>query len=197
MTNEGTRQGQSEPHEGPRYVEDACQPADRFFVSVGRALINGGEFPYSFMRVNPGVCILPVIGDGPDAQTVLIRQYRFPVGAWQVELPAGAIDPGEEPATAAARELSEESGYAARELVDLGPFHPSPGSTDETIYLFLARCDAREGELHLDPAEDIRHRRVPMTELASLIASGEFCHGAGIAAWARATARGLIADARS
>ena len=93
---------------------------------------------------------------------------------------------------AAARELAEESGYTARELVDLGPFHPSPGATDETIYLFLARCDAREGSLHLDPAEDIRHRRVPMAELARLVGSGEFCHGAGIAAWARATARGLI-----
>lgn len=184
--------GQAPGHEAPRYVEDECQPADRFFVSVGRALINGGQFPYSFVRVKPGVCILPVVGEGPGAQTVLIRQYRFPVGAWQTELPAGAIDPGEEPAVAAARELAEESGYTARELVDLGPFHPSPGATDETIYLFLARCDAREGSLHLDPAEDIRHRRVPMAELARLVGSGEFCHGAGIAAWARATARGLI-----
>lgn len=124
--------GQAPGHEAPRYVEDECQPADRFFVSVGRALINGGQFPYSFVRVKPGVCILPVVGEGPGAQTVLIRQYRFPVGAWQTELPAGAIDPGEEPAVAAARELAEESGYTARELVDLGPFHPAPRTRPST-----------------------------------------------------------------
>lgn len=176
----------------PSYVEDSREKADRFAVSVGRARVNGGEFPYSFLKINPGVCVLPVIGAGKKAQTVLIRQYRFPVGSWQTELPAGAIDPGEQPKAAAARELAEETGYTARELVDLGLFHPSPGSTDETIYLFLTRCEPREGSLHLDPAEDIRHRRASVEELERLIADGEFCHGAGIAAWARAKTRGLL-----
>ena len=176
----------------PRYVEDIGQKVDRFSLSVGRALVNGGEHPYSFMRIRPGVCVLPLVGTGTGAQTILIRQYRFPVGAWQTELSAGAIDDGEQPAQAAARELTEETGYAASELVSLGSFHPSPGSTDETVHLFLAHCEAREGQAHLDPAEDIRHRRVPVAELGDLIASGEFSHGAGIAAWARAKARGML-----
>ena len=179
--------------EAPRYVERERRQVSRFEVSLGRALVNGGEFPYSFVRIRPGVCVLPVVGEGTDARVVLIRQYRFAVGAWQVELPAGAIDPGEEPARAAVRELEEETGHTARELTDLGPFHPSPGSTDETIYLYLARCDAREGSTHLDPAEDIRHRLVPLAKLEELVGTGEFSHGAGLAAWARATARGLLA----
>lgn len=178
--------------EEPTYEEQACERIDRFSVSAGRAHINGGAFPYSFLRINPGVCVLPLVAGPMGTEAVLIRQYRFPVAAWQTELPAGAIDPGEQPTAAAARELAEETGFHARELVDLGPFHPSPGSTDETIYLFLATCDAHEGALDLDPAEDIRHRRVSLPELRGLIASGEFSHGAGLAAWARAEARGLL-----
>ena len=175
----GVRMATTTQHDAPRYIEDAHEPVDRFAVSVGRALVNGGEFPYSFLRIKPGVCVLPVIEAGGGLETVLIRQYRFAVGSWQTELPAGAIDPGEEPPAAAARELAEETGYQARELVDLGPHHPSPGATDETIHLYLARCEAHEGATNLDPSEDIRHARVPLAELARLIANGEFSHGAG------------------
>lgn len=176
----------------PRYVEDAHEKADRFAVSVGRALVNGGEHPYSFVCIGSGVCVLPVVGEGAGAQAVLIRQYRFPVGSWQVELPAGGIDPGEDPASAAARELTEETGYHAQSLVDLGAIHPSPGSTNETIYLFLARCSAFPGSTHFDPAEDIQHRLVPLAQVEELVANGEFAMGAGLAAWARAKARGLV-----
>lgn len=174
------------------YTEQQSLDADRFQVSVGRLRINGGEFPYSFLRIRPGVCILPVIGEGPDARTVLISQFRPATGSVQVELPAGAIDPGEQPVQTAKRELAEETGYTARELVDLGPFHPSPGATAETIYLFLARCDAHAGETHQDPSESIRGREATLAEFATLVASGEFRHGAGLAAYARAVARGLI-----
>lgn len=174
------------------YVERQCLDADRFQVSVGSLHVNGGEFPYSFLRIRPGVCILPVIGEGAHARTVLIRQFRPATGSMQVELPAGAIDPDEQLSRTAARELAEETGYTARELVGLGPFHPSPGATAETIHLFLARCDAHAGSAHPDPSESIRRREVPLGELAALIASGEFRHGAGLAAYARAVTRGLI-----
>lgn len=174
------------------YTEQQSLDADRFQVSVGCLRINGGEFPYSFLRIRPGVCILPVIGEGADVRTVLISQFRPATGSVQVELPAGAIDPGEQPVQTAKRELAEETGYTARELVDLGPFHPSPGATAETIHLFLAHCDAHAGETHQDPSESIRGREATLAELATLIASGEFRHGAGLAAYARAVARGLI-----
>ena len=175
------------------YIEERRMGADRFQVSAGRLHVNGGDFPYSFLCIRPGVCILSVIGEGPDARTVLIRQFRPATGSVQVELPAGAIDPGEQPAQTAARELAEETGYTARELIDLGPFHPSPGATAETIHLFLARCDTRAGAAHPDPSESIRRREATLTEFASLIASGEFRHGAGLAAYARAVTRRLIA----
>ena len=145
------------------YIEERRMGADRFQVSAGRLHVNGGDFPYSFLCIRPGVCILSVIGEGPDARTVLIRQFRPATGSVQVELPAGAIDPGEQPATA------------------------------ETIHLFLARCDTRAGAAHPDPSESIRRREATLTEFASLIASGEFRHGAGLAAYARAVTRGLIA----
>ena len=91
------------------YTEQQSLDADRFQVSVGCLRINGGEFPYSFLRIRPGVCILPVIGEGPDARTVLISQFRPATGSVQVELPAGAIDPGEQPVQTAKRELAEET----------------------------------------------------------------------------------------
>ncbi len=175
------------------YIEERRMDADRFQVSAGRLHVNGGDYPYSFLRIRPGVCILPVIGEDPDARTVLIRQFRPATSSVQVELPAGAIDPGEQPAQTAARELAEETGYTARELIDLGTFHPSPGATVETIHLFLARCDAHAGVAHPDPSESIHGREATLAELASLIASGEFKHGAGLAAYARAVTRGLIA----
>lgn len=175
-----------------RYEERQRIGTDRFEVSVGRLHVNEADFPYSFIRIRPGVCILPLIGDEGEPQTVLIRQFRPATGSMQVELPAGAIDEGEQPRDTAARELAEETGYVASELVDLGAFHPSPGATAETIHLFLARCGGQTSDAHPDASEDIRQRVVPLSHLESLIASGEFRHGAGLAAWARAQARGLL-----
>lgn len=183
------------PEQTARYEEQERLHADRFEVSAGTLHVNGGSFPYSFICIRSGVCILPLIDGANGPQTVLIRQFRPATGSMQVELPAGAIDEGEQPAQAAARELTEETGYMASELVDLGPFHPSPGATAETIHLFLARCGERAGEAAPDASEDIRHKVVPLAYLGGLIASGEFCHGAGLAAWARAQARGLLASA--
>lgn len=177
-----------------RYEERRRLEADRFEVSVGRLHVNDADFPYSFIRIRPGVCVLPLIEGEGEPQTVLIRQFRPATGSMQVELPAGAIDEGEQPRDTAARELAEETGYVASELVDLGPFHPSPGATAETIHLFLARCGGQTSDARPDASEDIRQRVVPLSHLEGLIASGEFRHGAGLAAWARAQARGLLSD---
>ncbi len=84
----------------------------------------------------PAVVIAPYLEDSDEF--VFIEQYRDALGKALVELPAGMISPGEDPAAAARRELWEETGYEAGALRYLGPFYTSPGFTDEVLHLFLA-----------------------------------------------------------
>jgi len=70
---------------------------------------------------------------------LLVRQYRHAAGAWMLELPAGRLEPDEEPLPAARRELEEETGYAARSWEVLSTFYPAPGFCSEFMTVFLAR----------------------------------------------------------
>lgn len=152
----------------------------RFTVISDRVKINGKEFPYDYLEIKEGVCVLPI----HENNIVTIKQYRYPVRSWQRELPGGFIDPGETPERAAERELLEETGYLVKELVPLGTFHPSFGSTNEKIYLFQAIC-SEQCERQLDESEVINIEEIPCEQFKELVFSGEFMHGAGIAAWAR------------
>ena len=102
------------------------------------------------------VVIVPVT---VEEEVVFVEQYRVPVGNRVIELPAGLVgdegDPDERLATAAARELWEETGYRAGRLVCLGQCPSSAGMTDETLTLFLAEDCRREGPGGGDASEDI------------------------------------------
>lgn len=85
------------------------------------------------------VIILPVLDSG---HILLVEQYRIPVGGYVLEFPAGLVgdvDDGEALETAAARELEEETGYRAHELVPLASGPSSPGLADEIVHVYLAR----------------------------------------------------------
>ena len=101
---------------------------------------------------HPGaVVILPLLDDG---RVCLIRNYRVSVGKTLVELPAGTLEPGEDPAECAARELTEETGFRSGTLDLLTVFYPSPGILDEKMHLYVAtRLEA--GPTALEPGEDI------------------------------------------
>ena len=90
---------------------------------------------------HPGAAaILPFLDDptDPDPRVILIRQYRHAAAGFVWEVPAGRRDPGETPEACAARELREETGFAAQRLIPLTSIYPTPGFTDERIHLFLA-----------------------------------------------------------
>jgi len=118
---------------------------------------------------HPGAAVvLPVLEDG---RVVLIRNYRIAVEQTLVELPAGTLDPGEEPVETARRELAEETGYRARRMELLAELYSSPGILDERMHLFLATGLA-PGEPDLQGGEQIEPLVVPWREAMEMVRSG-------------------------
>jgi len=118
---------------------------------------------------HPGsVVLLPLLEDG---RVVLIRNYRVAVEQWLVELPAGTLDPGEDPSLAAHRELAEETGYRAGSLELLCRFYPSPGILDEQMHLFLA-TGLEAGPASLEGGEQIEPCLVAWQEALEMARDG-------------------------
>jgi ADP-ribose pyrophosphatase len=118
---------------------------------------------------HPGsVVILPVLDDG---RVCLIRNQRVAVGRLLIELPAGTLEPGEDPADCAARELIEETGFRAGQIRKLLEFFVSPGILNERMHLFLA-TELVAGAPQLEAGEDIQNLVVPWAEAMRMIDDG-------------------------
>jgi ADP-ribose pyrophosphatase len=137
---------------------------------------------YQIVRHPGGVGVLPLHDDGT---VTLIRQLRPAVGGPLLEIPAGRLHPGEDPAGCGRRELSEETGLFPRELVPLGRIYTSPGVFDEVIHLFLA-TGLSQGEAKPEQYEEIETVRLPIGEALRRAASGEIMDGKTITALLRA-----------
>lgn len=98
-------------------------------------LPNGSLGHRDIVRHPGAVAVIALTDDG---KIVLVHQYRTPLEQVTVEIPAGKMEPGEDPATAAARELMEETGYLAERMAYLGPITPAPGYSDELLHLYMA-----------------------------------------------------------
>lgn len=101
-----------------------------------------------------------------------VTQYRYVFGKTLLELPAGKLDPGEEPEVGALRELKEETGAVPGKFELLGRIIPAPGCYGETLHLFLAR-DLRMEDQHLDPDEFLNVERIPFDEMVRRCIDGE------------------------
>mgnify|MGYP001058186143 CR=1 FL=1 len=124
-------------------------------------------------------CVAVVVLD--DQNNVLLeRQFRYPVGKSLLEIPAGGIDPGEEPIDCVRRELQEEIGYLPKKIEKLGGFYSIPGYGTEYLHCYLA-TDLMPSRLVAEDTEGIEIVRVPRSEIPQLIASGEICDAKSIA----------------
>ena len=144
---------------------------------VGLRMPDGTVVPRDLFCYAGAVVILPVL---PDGRIVLIRNYRFAVDEHLLELPAGLLAEGEEPARAAARELAEETGYTAGTLTALGSFYTGPGTSNEIMHTFLA-TDLRAGRQDLEEYEEITVEVHTQPEVREMVASGELHDGKTIA----------------
>ena len=141
-------------------------------VSLTRDTIQlpgGGTSAREVVHHGGGAGILALNDKG---EVALVRQYRYALGRVMREIPAGKIEPGEPPLQTARRELEEETGFAAEELIPFGQSIPTCGYCNEVIYLFWAK-GLRATTQNLDSDEYVEVEWLPLDEAVSLVLSGE------------------------
>jgi ADP-ribose pyrophosphatase len=121
---------------------------------------DGSQVKRHFVLHNGAVAILPLL-DGD--RVCLLRNRRPTVGEELWEIPAGTLEPGEEPDVAAVRELAEETGYRAERWRKLREFYPSPGVLSERMYLYVAE-GLSPGEMKLEADEELVPQVVPWND---------------------------------
>jgi len=117
---------------------------------------------------HPGAAAVMALLDG---KLLVVEQFRKPLEKFQIEIPAGKLDPGEDPAVAAARELEEETGYRAEELKLVSAFYTSPGFADEKLYLYFAD-KVVPGTLNPDEDEYLEIEAITLEQAEAYIAEG-------------------------
>jgi ADP-ribose pyrophosphatase len=128
--------------------------------------------------VHPGaVVILPLMDDDT---VLMIRNYRYTVGEYLLELPAGTLEPKEDPINCAGRELLEETGHLAGQLKHLGSFYASPGILTEKMYTYIA-TKLRKQTADLDEGEQIELQPMKFDDCIEAIRTGEIVDSKTIA----------------
>jgi 8-oxo-dGTP pyrophosphatase MutT (NUDIX family) len=150
---------------------------------------NGAEHTF-FVIESPNW--VNVIALTKDEQVVLIEQFRQGTEETILEIPGGLIDVGEEPIIAAVRELVEETGFAAREILPLGKSRPNPAIQNNWIYHFLALDCERTNDTTFDEHESINTKLVALAEVEQLIANGEITHSLVLAAFYKFMLKNLV-----
>lgn len=137
-------------------------------------LPNGHESTREYIKHVGAACVVPVDDEG---NVIIERQFRYPFNAVLTEIPAGKLDSKQEPhLEAALRELKEETGYTADEMVYLGEFYPTCAYSDEIIHMYLAK-GLKKGNQKLDDDEFLGVEKKPLKELIDDVMQGKIPDG--------------------
>jgi len=139
----------------------------------------GETHPFYRIDSSDWVNIVPVTAAG---DVVMVKQFRHGLADFTFEIPGGMVDPGETPAVAAARELLEETGYRAREIVPLGGANPNPALFGNTLHVFLGRGAECVSAVRNESTEETQVVVVSPAELVELVRDGSVNHALVIAA---------------
>ncbi len=151
-----------ERHPDTRLISSQTLHAGRIFrVMRERVRLPSGLVQDLELVEHPGAVAIAALD--ASGNLLLVRQYRHATGSWLLEIPAGRLEPGEEPFQAARRELEEETGHRAAQWSELGRFFPAPGFCSELMTLFLA-ADLEpvvSGRRPKDVDEELELERLP------------------------------------
>ena len=150
-------------------------------LRASRCLLpNGKEISPFYVNHQPGFSA--VVAVTADHRVILGRQYRHGTRKVLLELPAGGLEEGEDPAVTAGRELEEETGYRAGSLEFLCKIAPNSSSCTGYAYCYLARDVVKTGSQHLDETETLEVVEMDAEEVKSLLRSGGFEQAVHVAA---------------
>ncbi len=162
---------------------------DTPFLRIRRDAVrlpNGTVVPEYFVRESAGFVIVFALTH--DERLLLVRQYRYGNDSIGLELPAGMLEPGEEPESCARRELVEETGYEARELRLLATYAAEAVRSDARAYIFTARGARKVAEPRLDATEHLEVELVTVEAFESMLLDGRVDALSTVAAGYRALA---------
>ncbi|WP_282935713.1 NUDIX hydrolase [Paenibacillus sp. RC67] len=134
-------------------------------LQVDTVRLPNGDIAKREIIKHPGAVAVLAIKDD---HMLVVEQYRKPLEKSQIEIPAGKLDPGEEPLEAAKRELEEETGYKAGTIKHICSFYTSPGFADEILHLYVAD-DLIKGEVHLDEDEFLECESITLEQAKQYI----------------------------
>ena len=141
-------------------------------------LPNGKVFEATALEFRPWASVLALT---KKQEVVLVRQFRHGAQGIFWEFPGGVVEDGENPLDGVRRELSEETGYTASNMIEVGKFYPNPALQTNLMYAYLAYDAEKTGIQKFDEAEDIEVHLVPLDELIAMTKRGEFQHGLQVA----------------
>ncbi|GAD91020.1 ADP-ribose pyrophosphatase [Vibrio halioticoli NBRC 102217] len=152
-------------------------------------LPNGVEVEHTSI-VHPGAVV--ILARTSQNKLLLLNQYRPSLKDWLLEIPAGTLDPNEDPLTAAKRELEEETGYSAKKWQRFGKLTPMAGFCNEVQYLYLAQDLSLTQSLSQDTDEVIEVLEVSIDDLLAWIQQDKITDAKTIATLSKALLNGIL-----